>query len=90
MFDLGEEKGTYFITMEYVAGQDLRGLIRQTGQLTIGKAIAIAKQISEGLAEAHRLESSTGTSNPPTSSSIRMATPGSWISGSPDRFTPRA
>jgi len=55
MFDLGEEKGTYFITMEYVAGQDLRGLIRQTGQLTIGKAIAIAKQISEGLAEAHRL-----------------------------------
>jgi serine/threonine protein kinase/tetratricopeptide (TPR) repeat protein len=55
MFDLGEEKGTYFITMEYVAGQDLRGLIKQTGQLTVGKAIAIAKQISEGLAEAHRL-----------------------------------
>ncbi len=55
MFDLGEDKGTYFITMEYVVGQDLRGLIRQTGQLTIGKAIAIAKQISEGLAEAHRL-----------------------------------
>jgi serine/threonine protein kinase/tetratricopeptide (TPR) repeat protein len=55
MFDLGEDKGTYFITMEYVPGQDLRGLIRQTGQLTIGKAVAIAKQISEGLTEAHRL-----------------------------------
>jgi serine/threonine protein kinase/Flp pilus assembly protein TadD len=55
MFDLGEDKGTYFITMEYVPGQDLRGLIRQTGQLTIGKAVAIAKQITEGLTEAHRL-----------------------------------
>ncbi len=55
MFDLGEDKATYFITMEYVAGQDLRGLIRQTSQLTVGKAIAIGRQIAEGLAEAHRL-----------------------------------
>ena len=58
MFDLGEEKGTYFITMEYVAGQDLRGFIRQSGQLTVGKAIAIGKQIAEGLAEAHRRHTS--------------------------------
>ena len=55
MYDLGEDKGTHFITMEYVSGQDLKGLIRQTGQLTIGKAISIAKQICEGLAEAHVL-----------------------------------
>lgn len=55
MFDLNEEKGTHYITMEYVPGQDLRGLIRQTGQLTIGKAILIARQVSEGLTEAHRL-----------------------------------
>jgi serine/threonine protein kinase len=55
MFDLGEDKGIHFITMEYVAGQDLRGLIKQTGQLTIGKAIAIAQQICKGLTEAHRL-----------------------------------
>ncbi|NOR21225.1 MAG: protein kinase, partial [Candidatus Aminicenantes bacterium] len=44
-----------FITMEYVPGQDLKGLIRQTGQLTIGKSISIAKQVCEGLAEAHKL-----------------------------------
>ncbi len=50
-----EEKGTHFITMEYVPGQDLRGLIRQTGQLTVGTAISIAKQVCEGLTEAHRL-----------------------------------
>ncbi len=55
MYDLGEEKGTHFITMEYVPGQDLRGLIRQTGQLTVGKAISITSQVCEGLTEAHRL-----------------------------------
>jgi len=27
------------ITMEYISGQDLKGLIRQTGKLTIGKAL---------------------------------------------------
>jgi tetratricopeptide (TPR) repeat protein len=40
--------------MEYVPGQDLRGLIRQTGQLTVGKAIAIGKELCDGLAEAHK------------------------------------
>ena len=39
MYELMEEGGKHFITMEYVPGQDLRGLIRQTGQLTTGKAI---------------------------------------------------
>jgi tetratricopeptide (TPR) repeat protein/predicted Ser/Thr protein kinase len=55
MYELMEEKGVHFITMEYVAGQDLRGLIRQTGQLTARKAVSIATQVLEGLAEAHRL-----------------------------------
>jgi len=55
MYELLEEKGSHFITMEYVPGQDLKGLIRQTGQLAIGTAISIAKQVCEGLAEAHRL-----------------------------------
>ena len=55
MYELLEEKGIHFITMEYVSGQDLKGLIRQTGQLTVGKAISIAKQICDGLSEAHSL-----------------------------------
>jgi len=55
MYDLGEEKGSHYITMEYVPGQDLKGLIRQTEQLIAGKSISIAKQICEGLSEAHRL-----------------------------------
>ena len=55
MFDLGEEIGTHFITMEYIPGEDLRSLVRRIGQLPIRKSISIAKQICEGLDEAHRL-----------------------------------
>jgi serine/threonine protein kinase/Tfp pilus assembly protein PilF len=55
MYDLNKEKGNYYITMEYISGQDLKGLIRQTGKLTVGKAISIANQICDGLAEAHSL-----------------------------------
>ncbi len=55
MYHLGEDKGTHFITMEYVSGQDLKGLIRQTGQLAVGTVINIAKQICDGLSEAHKL-----------------------------------
>jgi serine/threonine protein kinase/Tfp pilus assembly protein PilF len=55
MFDLGETEGAHFITMEYVRGEDLRSSIRRFGQLPIGKSLSIAKQICEGLSEAHRL-----------------------------------
>ncbi len=55
MFDLGEDKGTYFITMEYVPGEDLKSLIRMSKRLEVGTAISIAKQVCQGLAEAHRL-----------------------------------
>ena len=55
MYDLGEAEGTHFLTMEYVQGEDLKRLIRQMGHLSAGQAVSIAKQVSEGLAEAHRL-----------------------------------
>jgi serine/threonine protein kinase/Flp pilus assembly protein TadD len=55
MFDLGREEGTYYITMEYVPGEDLKSLIHRIGALPIGKAVSIAVQVCEGLSEAHRL-----------------------------------
>lgn len=55
MFDLGEDKGTYFITMEYVPGEDLKSLIRMSKRFEVGTALSIAKQVCQGLAEAHRL-----------------------------------
>jgi serine/threonine protein kinase/tetratricopeptide (TPR) repeat protein len=55
MFDFNEEGGVPYITMEYVQGENLKRLIRKVGRLFAGQAIPIACQISEGLAEAHRL-----------------------------------
>ncbi|MDH4271570.1 MAG: protein kinase [Candidatus Aminicenantes bacterium] len=55
MFDLGEDQGTRYITMEYVRGEDLRQLIRKVGRLSPGQAVAVARQVCDGLAEAHKL-----------------------------------
>ncbi|HOI45007.1 MAG TPA: protein kinase, partial [Candidatus Aminicenantes bacterium] len=55
MYDLGEDKGTHFIAMEYVAGEDLKSFIRRSRQLSVPSAIAVAMQVCEGLGEAHRL-----------------------------------
>ena len=55
MFDLGKAEGTTFITMEFVPGEDLKKFIRKSGQLGAGRTVLIAKQVCEGLAEAHHL-----------------------------------
>jgi serine/threonine protein kinase/tetratricopeptide (TPR) repeat protein len=55
MYELMEEGGTHFITMEYVPGEDLKSFIKRSRQLAVGTTITIAKQVCEGLAEAHRL-----------------------------------
>ena len=55
MFDLGEAEAAHFITMEYVPGEDLKNMLRMSKSMSIGSAVNIARQISEGLAEAHRL-----------------------------------
>jgi serine/threonine protein kinase/tetratricopeptide (TPR) repeat protein len=55
MYDLNKEEGAYFITMEYVPGEDLKSMIRMTGQLSVGASLNIVKQVCAGLAEAHKL-----------------------------------
>ena len=55
MYDLGEEWLSIYISMEYVAGEDLKSFIRRSGHLNEAKALDLAKQILEGLVEAHRL-----------------------------------
>jgi serine/threonine protein kinase/tetratricopeptide (TPR) repeat protein len=55
MYDLSREQGTQFITMEYVEGENLKNLMRRMGQFSIGKAVSVARQVGEGLAEAHKL-----------------------------------
>jgi serine/threonine protein kinase len=56
MYDLSEDQGTHFITMEYVPGEDLKTTVRRVGPLGLPKALALAKQIAEGLAAAHKLD----------------------------------
>jgi len=55
MYDLNKSEETYFITMEYIPGEDLKSFMRRSEQLSVRKIISIAKQVCEGLAEAHRL-----------------------------------
>jgi serine/threonine protein kinase/Tfp pilus assembly protein PilF len=54
IYDLNEVGGNYFITMEYVPGEDLKSMIRMSGKLSVDTALKIAMQVCDGLAEAHR------------------------------------
>jgi serine/threonine protein kinase len=53
--DLSKFEDTYFITMEYVPGEDLRSMIRMMGHLSAVQTVLIAKQLCAGLSEAHKL-----------------------------------
>jgi predicted Ser/Thr protein kinase len=55
MYELMEYEGTSFITMEFVPGENLKSFSKRIGKLPEAKAVAIAKQVSEGLREAHHL-----------------------------------
>ena len=55
MYHLAKDKGKYYITMEYVHGDDLKSMIRMTRHLSIGAVLSIGKQICDGLEEAHSL-----------------------------------
>jgi serine/threonine-protein kinase len=53
VYDVGEVDGRRFLTMEYVDGEDLRGLLRRIGRLPEDKGLEIARQICAGLAAIH-------------------------------------
>ncbi|MEP7118621.1 MAG: serine/threonine-protein kinase, partial [Acidobacteriota bacterium] len=51
--DLGEFRGLKYITMSYVAGETLTALIKRVGPLPVPQALALARQIADGIAAAH-------------------------------------
>ncbi|TNF72193.1 MAG: serine/threonine protein kinase, partial [Acidobacteria bacterium] len=53
VYDIGEEEGHHYISMEYVDGEDLSSLLRRIGRLPKDKAVQVARQICAGLAAAH-------------------------------------
>ena len=53
VYDVGEEKGIYYIVMELVDGITLKNYIAKRGRLGYKEAVSIALQVSMGLEAAH-------------------------------------
>ncbi len=53
MFDIGEDGGEKYLTMELIEGEPLSDLLRREGRLSPPRAAAIAQGICDGLAAAH-------------------------------------
>lgn len=53
MYDVGEDKGTYFIVMEYIEGRTLKQLLKKRGSLTAPEVVDIMLQLTDGIAHAH-------------------------------------
>src|SRR5437660_1918284 len=53
IYDLAEADGVKFITMEYVAGEDLRALAHEKGKLTPQEAVEVMRQVCQALDAAH-------------------------------------
>jgi tetratricopeptide (TPR) repeat protein len=51
--DLGEFSGLKYITMSYVAGETLAALLAREGPLPVPQVLALARQITDGMAAAH-------------------------------------
>ena len=53
VYDFGEDEGSWFIVMEYVAGRTLRDIIRAEGPMDPARATEIAAEVAAALAAAH-------------------------------------
>ncbi|MFH1268990.1 MAG: protein kinase [Planctomycetota bacterium] len=53
VYDIGEAARQQFLSMEYVDGEDLAGLLRRIGRLPPDRGLAVARQLVAGLAAAH-------------------------------------
>jgi hypothetical protein len=53
VYDIAEVDGQYFVSMEYVDGEDLAGLLRRIGRVPKEKGTDIVRQLADGVAAAH-------------------------------------
>lgn len=53
LYNFGEEKGTYFIVMEYLSGPDLRSLLKEKQRLTLQESLPILRGVASALDYAH-------------------------------------
>ena len=54
IYDAGEEDGLLYIAMRFVAGADLKTLIRQEGPLSLRRSAELISQVARGLSVAHQ------------------------------------
>ncbi len=52
-YDLGEQNGMYYLTMEYVEGTSLKQLIMSRGNLPVSVTLTVGKQVCRALEVAH-------------------------------------
>ncbi len=55
VYDVGEEGGVHYISMQYVEGRGLDAILKEKKRLAAGEALSIAKRVGSALAAAHRL-----------------------------------
>ena len=65
LYELGRVGASYFISMEYIRGRDIRRVLRQakrmTGPLPVGIAVAIVSELLDALDYAHNRADDNGT-----------------------------
>ena len=54
VYDQGLWEDSFYLTMEFVEGEDLRALLRREGPLPLGRALEITRAVLDALAAAHR------------------------------------
>ena len=55
LYDIADDRGSTFIAMEFVDGEDLASLLRRIGRLPADKAVMLARDLASGLSAAHDL-----------------------------------
>ena len=53
VYDLGENEGIRYLTMQYVEGENLESVLKREGRLPLPRLLSLFGQICEGLAAAH-------------------------------------
>jgi serine/threonine protein kinase len=54
IFSIGEDKGIHYFAMEYIKGESLAEVKKDTGVMHPEKAVTLIKQVADALADAHR------------------------------------
>jgi serine/threonine-protein kinase len=54
VYDMGSHEGLLYIAMRYVAGSDLRQMVKQRGRIPVAEALSLVGQAARALDAAHR------------------------------------